>query len=44
MRSFKNEYPDATITHNATLRGRYSFTDRQVDILIEDYIAGNRLS
>lgn len=39
---FKNEYPDATITHNATLHGRYSFTDRQVDILIEDYIAGNR--
>ncbi len=39
---FKNEYPDATITHNTTLHGRYSFTDRQVDILIEDYIAGNR--
>jgi tetratricopeptide (TPR) repeat protein len=39
---FRNEYPDATVTHNATLHGRYSFTDRQVDILIEDYIAGNR--
>jgi len=39
---FQREYPTATITHNATIRGRYSFTDRQVDILVEDYVAGNR--
>jgi hypothetical protein len=40
---FKNMYPRADISNNVTLPGRYSKVDRQIDILIEDYIAGNRL-
>lgn len=40
---FKEQYPSAEITHNKKVKGRYSGVDRQIDILIEDYIAGNRL-
>lgn len=35
-------YPSSEITHNTTLPGRYSKTDRQIDILIIDYAAGER--
>ena len=42
--TFKNAYPESEITFDAKVKGRYSNADRQVDILIEDYIAGNRLS
>lgn len=40
---FKNMFPNAEISHNVTLTGRYSKTERQIDILIEDYVAGNRM-
>jgi tetratricopeptide (TPR) repeat protein len=39
---FHEMYPNAEITHNTTLLGRYSKTDRQIDILIVDYAAGER--
>jgi tetratricopeptide (TPR) repeat protein len=39
---FQEMYPNAEITHNTTLPGRYSKTDRQIDILIVDYAAGER--
>ena len=35
-----NEFPKAKITKNAHVLGRYSRVDRQVDILIDDTIAG----
>ncbi|GAB3845816.1 hypothetical protein GCM10028822_04900 [Hymenobacter terrigena] len=40
---FKEQFPNAEITHNASVDGRYSKTKRQIDILIEDYVAGNRI-
>ena len=40
---FKTAYPHAEISHNVTVTGRYSKVDRQIDILIEDYVAGNRM-
>jgi len=40
---FRNEYPDAEITLDAKIVGRYSKRSRQIDILIEQYVAGNRL-
>lgn len=40
---FSNEYPDAEITFDSKIVGRYSKKSRQVDILIEQYIAGNRI-
>lgn len=40
---FSTDFPEADIKHNIEIDGRYSKTKRQVDILIEDYIAGNRL-
>ncbi|MEQ9007825.1 MAG: restriction endonuclease, partial [Ekhidna sp.] len=40
---FQEMYPDAEITHNTTLPGRYSKIDRQIDVLIEDYVAGDRI-
>lgn len=40
-RQFQVMYPEATITYNRLIPGRYSKTERQIDILIEDYIAGN---
>ena len=39
---FREEFPEATITHNNILPGRFSHINRQIDILIEDYVAGNR--
>ncbi|MBA4381088.1 MAG: hypothetical protein C0406_00845 [Sideroxydans sp.] len=41
---FKAEYPKAEISHNIFRLGRYSKTDRQCDVLIEDYVAGNRMT
>lgn len=41
---FKEEYPNAEISHNVLKRGRYSKVNRQCDIIIEDYIAGNRMT
>ena len=40
---FKSQFPNAEITHNASVDGRYSKVKRQIDILIEDYVAGNRI-
>ena len=40
---FRNEYPVAEITLDAKIVGRYSKRSRQIDILIEQYVAGNRL-
>lgn len=41
---FKSEYPSAQINFNVLRKGRYSKTNRQCDILIEDYVAGNRMT
>lgn len=40
---FREQFPNAEISHNVKVKGRYSKVDRQIDILIEDYIAGNRI-
>jgi hypothetical protein len=40
---FKSAYPNADILPNATITGRYSKVARQIDVLIEDYVAGNRM-
>lgn len=41
---FLSQYPDAEITLDARKIGLYSKIERQIDILVEQYIAGNRLS
>jgi len=41
---FKSEYPEAEVTLDARKPGRYSKTERQCDVLIEDYVAGNRMT
>jgi len=33
---FRSEYPDARITANTTLPGRFSKIEREIDLLIED--------
>ncbi|SMN02552.1 hypothetical protein SPONN_1297 [uncultured Candidatus Thioglobus sp.] len=40
---FKEQYPDAEITLDIKVIGLYSKVKRQIDILIEQYIAGNRI-
>lgn len=40
---FAKAYPNADISHDVKVKGRYSQTERQIDILIEDYVAGNRI-
>lgn len=40
---FKDMFHNADISHNVTVLGRYSKVERQIDILIEDYVAGNRM-
>ena len=40
----KTEYPEAEVTLDARRPGRYSKTERQCDVLIEDYVAGNRMT
>lgn len=39
----KETYKDATITFDQTLKGRYSQVYRQIDVLIESYIAGKKI-
>jgi len=39
----KESYPEAKITFNAKIKGRYSKVTRQLDILVEEYVAGNRM-
>ena len=41
---FHSQYPDAEITLDTKKVGLYSKVERQLDVLIEQYIAGNRLS
>lgn len=41
---FKAAYPSATIRHDVKITGKYSNVKRQIDILIEDYIAGTKFS
>jgi hypothetical protein len=41
--TFQSEYPDAEINLDAKIEGRFSKQKRQIDILIEQYVAGNRL-
>ena len=38
-----NQYPEANILHNQTLSGKMSKSDRQVDILIDETIAGHHI-
>jgi len=40
----KFQYPEAEITLDARRIGRYSKTERQIDILIEQYVAGNKIN
>lgn len=40
---FKGQYPDSEITLDAKKDGLYSKTKHQIDILIEQYVAGNRI-
>jgi hypothetical protein len=40
---FCEQFPNAEISHNVTILGRYSKVQRQIDVLIEDYVAGNRM-
>lgn len=40
---FTTLFPQAEITQNVKIVGRYSKVERQIDILIEDYVAGNRM-
>lgn len=41
---FKDMYPTAEITYDAKVLGRYSKVDRQIDILVEDYAAGESIT
>jgi len=38
-----SEFPDAKISHNVRLKGSLSKVDRQVDILVEDYLVGHKI-
>ena len=40
---FKEQYQDADVDFNVKRTGLYSKVNRQIDILIEQYIAGNRM-
>ncbi|MFO7853313.1 MAG: restriction endonuclease [Bacteroidota bacterium] len=40
---FQEMYPEGEITHNTTLPGRYSKIERQIDVLIEDYVTDDRI-
>ena len=40
---FNGQYPNAEITLDAKKDGMFSKTKRQIDILIEQYVAGNRI-
>jgi hypothetical protein len=41
---FRQQYTDAEITLDANKIGLYSKASRQIDILIEQYVAGNRFT
>ncbi|ADP99920.1 restriction endonuclease [Marinobacter adhaerens] len=41
---FKGQYPTAEISLDARKTGLYSKAERQIDILIEQYVAGNRIT
>jgi hypothetical protein len=41
---FQQQYPDAEITLDAKKIGIYSKVSRQIDVLIEQYVAGNRFT
>ncbi len=40
---FLEEFPEADIQYDVKVDGRYTNTKRQIDVLIEDYVGGNRL-
>jgi hypothetical protein len=40
---FTSQFPNADISHNVKIEGRFSKVQRQIDVLIEDYVAGNRM-
>lgn len=40
FKHFRSEFPSARITRDARVLGRYSKVERQIDILIEDDVAG----
>lgn len=40
---FETTYPDASIKYNQNVLGRFSKVNRQIDILVEDYVAGTRI-
>lgn len=40
---FTQSYPDAKINYNQLVKGKYSLTDRQIDILIEGRIVGKKI-
>lgn len=41
---FRLAYPDTKIKYNQKIFGRYSKAERQIDVLIEGYIAGRKFS
>jgi tetratricopeptide (TPR) repeat protein len=41
--NFKTAYPNAKISYNQKIVGRYSKTERQIDVLIEGRLAGKKL-
>jgi len=41
---FQQQYPDAEITLDARKIGLFSKTSRQIDVLVEQYVAGNRFT
>jgi hypothetical protein len=40
---FKEMFPKADISHNVKVTGCHSKVERQIDVPIEDYIAGSRM-
>ncbi|MGY5618728.1 restriction endonuclease [Vibrio cincinnatiensis] len=40
---FEEQFPEAEVSLDAKITGLYSKVERQVDILIEQYVAGNRM-
>jgi len=44
FKHFKGQYPEAEITLDAKKVGLYSKVNRQIDVLVEQYIAGNRIT
>lgn len=39
----KSTYPESTVKYNQTVTGLYSKTKRQIDVLIEHYVAGQKI-